>query len=55
MCRQAGKWNLREIDICLCVRLKAQETIAGYEFGFLLEQSLGHITHAENLLTKCRS
>ena len=24
---------------------------AGYEFGFLLEQSLGHVTHAKNLLT----
>jgi glycosyltransferase involved in cell wall biosynthesis len=23
----------------------------GYEFGFLLEQSLGHVTHAKNLLT----
>src|SRR5215468_3280980 len=29
----------------------AQTTRAGYEFGFLLEQSLGHITHAKNLLT----
>ena len=26
-------------------------TMAGYEFGFLLEQSLGHITHTRNLLT----
>src|SRR5262245_12130591 len=26
-------------------------TMAGYEFGFLLEQSLGHVTHAKNLLT----
>ena len=26
-------------------------TMAGYEFGFLLEQALGHITHAKNLLT----
>ena len=25
--------------------------MAGYEFGFLLEQSLGHITHAKNLLS----
>jgi glycosyltransferase involved in cell wall biosynthesis len=25
--------------------------MAGYEFGFLLEQSLGHITHSKNLLT----
>ena len=25
--------------------------MAAYEFGFLLEQSLGHITHAKNLLT----
>jgi len=25
--------------------------MAGYEFGFLLEQSLGHVTHANNLLT----
>jgi glycosyltransferase involved in cell wall biosynthesis len=25
--------------------------MAGYEFGFLLEQSLGHITHTRNLLT----
>jgi glycosyltransferase involved in cell wall biosynthesis len=24
---------------------------AGYEFGFLLEQSLGHVTHTKNLLT----
>jgi glycosyltransferase involved in cell wall biosynthesis len=30
---------------------KGQETMAGYEFGFLLEQSLGHVTHAKNLLT----
>jgi glycosyltransferase involved in cell wall biosynthesis len=26
-------------------------TMAGYEFGFLLEQALGHVTHAKNLLT----
>src|ERR1700704_3960752 len=26
-------------------------TMAGYEFGFLLEQSLGHVTHTKNLLT----
>ena len=25
--------------------------MAGYEFGILLEQSLGHVTHAKNLLT----
>jgi glycosyltransferase involved in cell wall biosynthesis len=25
--------------------------MAGYQFGFLLEQSLGHITHSKNLLT----
>lgn len=25
--------------------------MTGYEFGFLLEQSLGHVTHAKNLLT----
>jgi len=25
--------------------------MAGYEFGFLLEQSLGHVTHAKNLLS----
>jgi glycosyltransferase involved in cell wall biosynthesis len=25
--------------------------MAGYEFGFLLEQALGHVTHAKNLLT----
>src|SRR5262245_10641161 len=25
--------------------------MAGYEFGFLLEQSLGHVTHTKNLLT----
>ena len=25
--------------------------MADYEFGFLLEQSLGHVTHAKNLLT----
>jgi glycosyltransferase involved in cell wall biosynthesis len=25
--------------------------MAGYEFGFLLEQSLGHVTHAKNLVT----
>jgi glycosyltransferase involved in cell wall biosynthesis len=30
---------------------KGQETMAGYEFGFLLEQSLGHVTHTKNLLT----
>jgi glycosyltransferase involved in cell wall biosynthesis len=29
----------------------AQRTLARYEFGFLLEQSLGHVTHAKNLLT----
>jgi glycosyltransferase involved in cell wall biosynthesis len=28
-----------------------KETMAGYEFGFLLEQSLGHVTHTKNLLT----
>ncbi|MET0793029.1 MAG: glycosyltransferase family 4 protein [Polyangiaceae bacterium] len=27
------------------------KTIAGYQFGFLLEQSLGHITHTKNLVT----
>jgi glycosyltransferase involved in cell wall biosynthesis len=26
-------------------------TTTGYEFGFLLEQSLGHVTHAKNLLS----
>lgn len=26
-------------------------TMSGYEFGFLLEQSLGHVTHTKNLLT----
>ena len=26
-------------------------TMASYEFGFLLEQALGHVTHAKNLLT----
>ena len=25
--------------------------MASYEFGFLLEQSLGHVTHTKNLLT----
>jgi len=25
--------------------------MAGYEFGFLLEQALGHVTHTKNLLT----
>ena len=25
--------------------------MAGYQFGFLLEQSLGHITHTKNLVT----
>ena len=25
--------------------------MAGYQFGFLLEQSLGHVTHTKNLLT----
>jgi glycosyltransferase involved in cell wall biosynthesis len=25
--------------------------MAGYEFGFILEQALGHVTHAKNLLT----
>jgi glycosyltransferase involved in cell wall biosynthesis len=25
--------------------------MAGYEFGFVLEQSLGHVTHTKNLLT----
>jgi hypothetical protein len=24
--------------------------MAGYEFGFLMEQSLGHVTHAKNLV-----
>jgi glycosyltransferase involved in cell wall biosynthesis len=28
-----------------------QEKTRSYEFGFVLEQSLGHVTHAENLLT----
>src|SRR5438552_5555273 len=30
---------------------ESPRTMAGYEFGFLLEQSLGHVTHAKNLLT----
>jgi glycosyltransferase involved in cell wall biosynthesis len=30
---------------------ESPRTKAGYEFGFLLEQSLGHVTHAKNLLT----
>ena len=25
--------------------------MAGYQFGFLMEQSLGHVTHTKNLLT----
>jgi hypothetical protein len=25
--------------------------MAGYQFGLLLEQSLGHVTHTKNLLT----
>ena len=25
--------------------------MTSYEFGFILEQSLGHVTHAKNLLT----
>jgi glycosyltransferase involved in cell wall biosynthesis len=29
---------------------ESPRTIEGYEFGFLLEQSLGHVTHAKNLL-----
>lgn len=27
------------------------QTMTSYEFGFILEQSLGHVTHAKNLLT----
>src|SRR4051794_11186177 len=30
---------------------ESPRTMAGYEFGFVLEQSLGHITHTKNLLT----
>jgi glycosyltransferase involved in cell wall biosynthesis len=30
---------------------ESPRTMAGYEFGFLLEQAFGHITHAKNLLT----
>lgn len=33
------------------VRAVSSEKMATYEFGFLLEQALGHITHAKNLLT----
>jgi glycosyltransferase involved in cell wall biosynthesis len=29
---------------------ESPRTMAGYEFGFLLEQALGHVTHAKNLL-----
>jgi glycosyltransferase involved in cell wall biosynthesis len=31
--------------------VNGQESMAGYEFGFILEQALGHVTHAKNLLT----
>jgi hypothetical protein len=27
------------------------KTMTSYEFGFILEQSLGHATHAKNFLT----
>ena len=30
---------------------ESPRTMVGYEFGFLLEQALGHVTHAKNLLT----
>src|SRR5262245_21272386 len=29
---------------------ESPRSMAGYEFGFLLEQSLGHVTHTKNLL-----
>lgn len=31
--------------------MNGKEAMAGYEFGFILEQALGHITHTKNLLT----
>jgi hypothetical protein len=30
---------------------ESPRTMAGYEFGLLLEQSFGHVTHTKNLLT----
>jgi glycosyltransferase involved in cell wall biosynthesis len=31
--------------------VNGKAAMAGYEFGFILEQALGHITHTKNLLT----
>jgi glycosyltransferase involved in cell wall biosynthesis len=31
--------------------VRSPSTMVGYEFGFVLEQSLGHVTHSKNLLT----
>jgi glycosyltransferase involved in cell wall biosynthesis len=35
----------------MSVRAPESPTMASYEFGFVLEQSLGHVTHTKNLLT----
>src|SRR5262245_48898206 len=35
----------------VCVPGRRSRKMADYEFGFLLEQSLGHVTHTKNLLT----
>src|SRR3954465_1407057 len=45
-----GKWKLTDgHDVCALPG--SPITMAGYQFGFLLEQSLGHVTHTKNLPT----
>src|SRR5215475_12979283 len=39
----------RPVDNTSCLPVEF-ENMASYEFGFLLEQALGHVTHAKNLL-----
>src|SRR4030095_9747094 len=44
-------WKLQGIGVISVRAPGSSRTMAGYEFGFLLEQSLGHVTHSKNLLT----
>src|SRR3982751_5847552 len=51
MCQRAGRRKLQEIGMMSVRAPESSATMTGYEFGFLLEQSLGHVTHSKNLLT----
>src|SRR5215510_1011647 len=48
---ESGEWKLQGIGVMSVRAPGSSRTMAGYEFGFLLEQSLGHVTHSQNLLT----